>query len=123
MNEPVMYIIVNKDLKMSKGKIAAQCCHSACKVVEEFMRREYNSNPSGWLDMYFQQWLKGSYAKIVLKASEYEMNELIKEHPLIVRYTRDEGRTQVKAGSLTTLAFFPLPKSEIPEKLKELKLV
>ena len=32
-DESVMYIIVNNDLKMDKGKIAGQTCHSACRVT------------------------------------------------------------------------------------------
>ena len=32
-DEYVMYVLVNNDLKMGKGKIASQCMHSACRVT------------------------------------------------------------------------------------------
>lgn len=72
MGEIVMYIVINKDIKMSPGKIAAQAAHVAVKAYVE-TQTHYTA----------ELWYKGSYAKIVLKASEKTLQELSKK---ILRY-------------------------------------
>ena len=121
MAEPVMYIVGNADLHMKAGKTAAQCCHSACKVLFDIHyvireRKEHNS-------IYTRWWL-GSYTKIALKASERQMRKMMKKYDGICRWTYDEGRTgNAPKGSLTTIAFFPMPRENAPKELKELKLL
>jgi len=110
--EPVMYIVVNKEVKMSPGKLAAQVAHSAVKASEE-------GNRTKW----WESWYFGSYTKIILKASEFEMKELMDKYHDQLVYTRDEGRTEIPKGSLTTLAFIPLLRSEAPPELAKLKLL
>ena len=45
--EVVIYLLVRQDLKMSKGKIVAQCCHAvqdlilACEVIEQYIVGEH----------------------------------------------------------------------------------
>ena len=117
MTEVVMYIIVNKDLKMSPGKLAAQVAHSAVKAAHIGFLNE----PDNW-----EEWYKHSYTKIVLKASEYEMKEMIKYANIeCISYTYDEGRTEIPKGSLTTIAFIPMPKDDnrITGYIAELKLL
>jgi len=123
-DEPVMYIVINHDLKMGKGKIAAQAAHSACKVIEKFERWAiYGDGPGDWAVLHYYQWKAGSYTKVVLKATEEQMNQLIEKYPKRCEFTYDEGRTQIKSGSLTSIAFFPINKHGVPEELKELKLL
>lgn len=119
----VMYIVVNKDLKMGKGKIAAQCCHSACKVVETLLSHKLKGGGIDWTLICFTEWMNKSYAKVVLKASESEMKALINKYDRNCCYTEDEGRTQIPAGSLTSIAFYPIPKDEAPSDLRRLKLL
>ena len=123
--EIVMYIVVNKDLKMGKGKTSAQVAHSACKA-------SYSASKKSNLDTYkeyWHNWFCGSYTKIVVKATQGEMQEIIndervhREDDLRVYTTYDEGRTQIKGGSLTSLAFIPMPKNKAPEKVRKLKLL
>lgn len=136
-----MYIIVNSDLKkMQKGKMAAQCCHSACMVMEEMVTNERRNaslhertesgitTTSETTTNYFQRWKATGHAKVVLKAPESVLLELIKQYSnaserLWCKFTVDEGRTQIKRGSLTTLAFCPIEKSNRPEILCKLKLM
>jgi len=128
--EPVMYIVVNKDLKIGRGKVAAQVAHSAVKASHMAYtldsvpsegpteRRLSKSNCTVW-----ESWFRGSYTKVVLKASEYEMKMLIDKYPRICCWTFDEGRTQIAKGSLTTVAFVPMMRSEFPKEVKEMKLL
>jgi peptidyl-tRNA hydrolase, PTH2 family len=123
-DEPVMYIVINHDLKMGKGKIAAQAAHSACKVIEKFERCIFGSCKGGdWSILHYYQWKVGSYTKIVLRATEEQMKQLIEKYPGICVFTYDEGRTQIKSGSLTSIAFFPINKQGVPKELIKLKLL
>lgn len=111
-DEPVMYIVVNKEIKISPGKLAAQVAHSAVKASEEGRETEC-----------WEKWYCGSYTKIILKASEFEMKELMNKYFEQVVFTRDEGRTEIPKGSLTTLAFIPMPRGKAPPELSKLKLL
>ncbi len=129
-NEYVMYIVVNHDLKMGKGKIAAQVAHSACRVVR--FLESLATKP-----FYYRQWIVAYEPKIVLKATEEQMKVIMKDtaraRPLRPTHTDfegiwcfhtiDEGRTQIAPGSLTTLAFRPFLRKEAPEILRSLKLL
>jgi PTH2 family peptidyl-tRNA hydrolase len=115
----VMYILVNMDLKMGKGKIAAQVAHSAVKVYKEFVLNSDNWRTE-WL-VWFKKWNDGIYAKVVLK-STYEQMKAIIDVPMQC-HTFDAGLTQIKKGSLTTMAFYPMPKSKAPWLIKDLKLL
>jgi len=111
-SEVVMYIVVNSEIKVSPGKLAAQVAHSAVKASEEGRETEC-----------WEKWYCGSYTKIILKASEFEMKQLMEKYFERVVFTRDEGRTEIQKGTLTTLAFIPLRKSEAPPELAKLKLL
>lgn len=116
MGETVMYIVMNKDIKMSPGKLAAQAAHVAVKAYGYGMAQKH------WADET-HKWYMGSYAKIVLKASEYEIRELLNKYPIVTVQTIDEGRTEIAKGSLTAIAFVPMDKDIAPEELRGLKLL
>ena len=117
MDEPVMYVLVNSDIKMSKGKTAAQVAHVCVKAAQMC-----NSFPAFFGKAYLK-WYQGSYTKIILKASGEEIKQIHKRYHEISCITIDEGRTQIRKGTLTALAFIPLCKSEAPTEIKELKLL
>ena len=95
-----MYIFVNNDLKMGKGKIAAQVGHVVLQIVEHIL----NDKKSDEFKRY-QEWKKNGQAKIVLKATELDLQTLatLPESKFIL----DAGRTQIQSGSLTVVGFFP----------------
>ena len=109
-----MYIVINKDLKMSPGKIAAQAAHVAVKAYVLGINTDAKST---------SDWYSGSYAKIVLKASEYELREILNNMPNITVSTIDEGRTEISKGSLTAIAFIPLDRDKVTDEIKCLKLL
>lgn len=126
--DPVaMYIVVNNDLSMGKGKMAAQCCHAACAVTRILEHPSYFDPVSKW-------WLKDGETKIVLKATAAEMTKMLKEFEIDKVVKResagvwctaihDAGKTQIAEGSLTALAFRPVLKSKAPPSLAKLKLL
>lgn len=44
MSNKVMYILVNEDIKIGKGKLAGQCSHSAIIYLYRNFIRDYNGH-------------------------------------------------------------------------------
>ena len=112
-----MYIVVNRDIEMSAGKLGAQTAHSACLVVSYL-----EQNPT---EEYIQ-WKSSAFAKIVLKAHEKEMIKMIekyheKSEKIFCIPVFDAGRTELQPNTLTTLAFPPMKRSDRPQLLKRLQ--
>lgn len=114
-NHLIMYIIVNKDVKMGKGKIASQVGH----VTTNIAIKTYQENPSLWED-YVKD---GFHPKIVLGAPLTILEELITKYPKHCCYVYDQGLTQIPPNTLTAIAFRPMTKSVVPEIIKSLKLL
>ena len=80
------YIIVNRGLKMSRGKLMAQASHAAMAWLINMCRDAVwvNTDLQGvncdlWFPMdLWENWIKGAFTKIVLAVdSEEELNKLI----------------------------------------------
>ncbi|CCC70340.1 hypothetical protein NCAS_0E02700 [Naumovozyma castellii] len=118
-----MALVIRQDLGMTKGKIAAQCCHAALacyrKIATDPKKVSYNPAMT-------QRWLMGGQAKITLKCPDKEtMDELYaKAISLGVNASviHDAGRTQIAAGSATVLGVGPAPKAVLDQITGELKL-
>jgi PTH2 family peptidyl-tRNA hydrolase len=97
-----MYIFVNNDLGMDKGKIAAQACHGVQLMMEAILVH-------GQFKSDYQQWRQSGMAKVVLKANTEQIRQLSEREDAV--YVVDAGLTQIPAGSLTVVV---LPPSEDP---------
>lgn len=107
-DEYVMYIFVNHDLEMTKGKIASQVGHAVNMVTEDIMEMKYESFQTPDQVRDYMVW-KQNDAMIVLKATTEQLKELAKRTN--ARPVFDYGKTtQVKSGSLTAVGFFPSKK-------------
>lgn len=115
-----MYILVNDDLKMGKGKIAGQVGHVVGLITEEIIRKSYETTTKV-PDCYtrYMKWKETGYAKVVLKATQEQIEKLMGEPETL--YIRDLGRTQIAPNSLTVLGFYP--SANLKNKLKEFKLL
>ncbi len=103
-----MYFIINSDLNMGKGKIAAQVAHAAVELIELL--------PSEAL----VPWKKSGAKKVVLAGFFQDLLDAVywaerQKLPFVV--IRDAGHTQVRPGSVTVVAFAPV----LPEKVPYLK--
>jgi PTH2 family peptidyl-tRNA hydrolase len=115
-----MYVLVNNDLNMGKGKIAGQVGHVVGLITEEIIRKSYES-VKGVPDCYLRyvKWKKTGFAKVILKATQEQITSLIGEPESI--HVIDAGRTQIAPNSLTVIGFYP--SSELKEKFSEYKLL
>lgn len=111
----IIYLIVREDLKMGKGKIAAQCGHAVQDLIQ--------SAPKNLLISY----KKGYHTKICLKVKNFnEMEELriwCKENKIPHYQVIDVGRTQVDPDTETVLGIGPVYKHIASKVLKNLKLL
>ncbi len=101
-------IVVNRSLKLPKGKLAAQVAHGA---VAAFLRAQSD---------YQQHWLTQGMPKVVLQAPDTQALEQLQQQALTrgvsAELIHDAGRTVVKAGTTTCLGLGPAP-AEILDKL------
>lgn len=115
-----MYVLVNDDLKMGKGKIAGQVAHVVGLITEEIIRKSYESD-KGVPECYLRyiQWKNTGHAKIILKATQEQITSFI-GYPESM-YILDAGRTQIAPDSLTVLGFYP--SATLKEQFKNFKLL
>ncbi|KAJ3676902.1 hypothetical protein LUZ60_002626 [Juncus effusus] len=94
-----MVLVVRNDLKMGKGKIAAQCSHATLGLYKKLFNRAPKS---------LNRWEMCGQVKVVVKIeSEDEMlvlQERAKSLSLPTHVTIDAGRTQIAPNSRTVMA-------------------
>lgn len=119
--EYTMYIIVNSDLKMSKGKIGAQVGHVIEMIAQKIYECYVNINTPKMEEIIldYKKYLMDGSKKIILKGTQKELEELKTEFD--AEYVIDAGRTEIPAGSLTAVAF--LPNNKNGERFKNFKLL
>jgi PTH2 family peptidyl-tRNA hydrolase len=111
-------IAVRADLKMGKGKVAAQVAHASLSAAEVAQLR----NP-GW----YRDWKSEGQAKIVLRVeSEEALRELLKKAKsagLPAALIEDRGLTQLEPGTATCVGIGPGPEQEVDLITGKLKLL
>ncbi len=99
----VQYYVVNEQLGMSAGKIAAQAAHAATMMMVHYLMNETRYRET------FQTWFSRGQTKIVLRGTEEILQKLVNEGFVSIR---DAGHTEVAAGSLTVVVLPPMEKEE-----------
>lgn len=108
MNNYKQYIIMRKDLNMTKGKIAAQAGH-ACLGIFLQMAMEHKELVQKWETLYkryifdfeedgsWEEWLRNSFVKICLAVGSLEeldrIAALCREEGIRIAYIEDNGTT------------------------------
>ena len=113
-----MVVAVRTDLRMGRGKIAAQVAHAAVSALEE-ARKEHRD--------WAEAWLSEGQSKIVVKVrSEKDLFRLKDEalnHDLPTVLIQDRGLTQVPPNTATCVGIGPGPAALIDKFTRDLKLL
>ncbi len=108
-------IIVRKDLRLSKGKLAAQVAHASLDAYKEAGYEEQS------------EWEAWGSKKVVLKAENIKEMLAIKKDALKAglpcALIKDAGRTEVPPGTITALGVGPGTEEEIDSVAGHLKML
>jgi len=101
-------IVFRSDLRLSKGKTAAQAGHAAVSAAEEARKHRKE---------WFEAWLKEGQCKIAVRVkNEKAMSELetqAKELRLPCALIVDKGLTEIPPGTVTCLGIGPAPAERV----------
>lgn len=108
---------IRNDLKMQKGKVAAQCGHAAVAAYAKGLTVA---------PKMVKRWMTYGGTKITLKLDSEEdllkLEKAAKKLNLITSVVRDAGQTQVAPGSRTVIAIGPAPQTMLNKVTGHLKL-
>lgn len=94
-----MILVVRNDLKMGKGKIAAQCSHATLGLYKKLLHRAPKA---------LNRWEMCAQPKVVVKIESEEnmliLQERAKSLKLPTHITIDAGKTQIAPNSRTVMA-------------------
>ena len=111
-------IVVRTDLKMDKGKLAAQVGHAAVSSAEETRK----TRPEWW-----QAWLEEGQCKVAVKVQGLaELLDLKKEArhmKLPYSLITDRGLTQLPPSTVTCLGIGPAPSVQVDKITGKLPLL
>ncbi len=108
-------ILVRADLKLPKGKLAAQAAHASVEAVLKTTRGKV------------MRWRRQGMKKVVLKVKD--LDELKQYHTwarnkgIVAELITDAGRTAIKPGTVTCCGIGPDKAQRIDELTATLKMV
>lgn len=112
-----LVILMRNDVKMTKGKIAAQAGHAAVNCALACKKKDSKT---------FDQWMNDGQAKVVLRidseAELFQFKALADSQGIINSVICDAGRTQIEPGTYTCLGMGPAPASVLDKITGDLKL-
>jgi len=118
-NDPVkLVLVVNQELKMGKGKIAAQVGHASVSATMKAGDRS---------SQLLEAWLRSGQKKVCLKIESAEKLLQLKSEAerteIQTVQINDAGKTQIPSGSLTVVAFGPDFEDKLEQLTGHLKLL
>lgn len=107
-------IVVRTDLKMGRGKIAAQSAHASVSALNKITSYAFN------------EWVSDGMKKIVLRIENKKglldlFNKAKKKFPAAL--VKDAGLTQVRAGEPTCIAIGPADEIDLDLLTGKLRLL
>ncbi|MCK4521088.1 MAG: peptidyl-tRNA hydrolase Pth2 [Nanoarchaeota archaeon] len=108
-------IIIRDDLKLPKGKLAAQVAHASVEALLKSDKDDIN------------EWKKQGMKKIILKVDNKEQllkyKTISEDNNLITALITDAGKTVVEPGTITCLGIGPDNEEKIDKISGKLKMV
>ncbi|XP_071480145.1 peptidyl-tRNA hydrolase 2, mitochondrial-like [Diadema antillarum] len=112
-----MVLVVRNDLKMGKGKVAAQCSHATLGCYKKGLRIKPD-----WV----KNWELDGQPKVVLKVQDEQSLQVLSGQAtrkgIPTSVIQDAGRTQIAPGTKTVIGIGPGPAELIDEVTGDLKL-
>jgi peptidyl-tRNA hydrolase, PTH2 family len=110
-----LVIVVRKDLKLSKGKLAVQVAHACVDAVLSSDKE------------IIEQWRSEGGKKVALWCEDrtdlFRLMKLAESKGLNVALIKDAGLTEVKPGTITCFGLGPESERKIDEITGSLKMV
>ena len=114
-------ILIRRDVKMGRGKAAAQAAHASCEAVFRIL----STGRRQWMD-WLEAWRREGQAKIVLRVDTLQellgLRERAERQGLPTSLVRDAGKTQLEPGTITAAAIGPAPAALVDRVTGHLKL-
>lgn len=114
-----LILIVRNDLKMGKGKIAAQVGHAVLGIYKNNIKQKRTD--------ILEKWFNTGEAKVVCKINSerdlYTIKYKAEQMNICTCVIQDAGRTQIAAGSSTVLAIGPDYSNRLNQITSHLKLL
>lgn len=107
-------IIINSDIKISKGKAAAQSAHAAVSALHEAD------------ESVIKKWKKEGQKKVIVKAPLEQLinaREKCKKLKIAHSLISDAGRTELDPGTITALGIGPAEEEKINKVTGSMKLL
>ena len=113
-----MVMVTRSDLKLSRGKLAAQCGHAVAECVLKAKREQ---------PRMLKRYMSEGARKIVCETPDLEsLKRLFGDARVcgwVCYMVTDAGHTEIPAGTVTMLGIGPGPRSEIDPLTSSLPLV
>jgi PTH2 family peptidyl-tRNA hydrolase len=111
-------IVMRTDLKMGKGKIAAQASHAAVSAAEE-ARKHHRE----WLNAWLDEGQRKVVVKVGNEADLLQLKEQAGRMRLPCALVYDRGLTQLPPDTLTCLSIGPAPSERVDKITGDLPLL
>ncbi|MCX8173723.1 MAG: peptidyl-tRNA hydrolase Pth2 [Thermoplasmata archaeon] len=111
-------IVVRKDLKLSRGKLAVQVAHAAVTACERCRRDA---------EEWFERWFAEGQKKVVVEVDNLDAlilhYEQAKREGLPAALIEDAGLTEIPPGTITCAGIGPAPAELVDKITGGLKLL
>ena len=107
-NALTMVLVTRKDLKLSRGKLAAQCSHAAVECALKASRE---------CPKQLESWRENGARKIVVEAPNLDTLKRLfgdaQADDIVCYMVRDAGHTEIPAGTVTVVGLGPGSRDSI----------
>jgi len=111
-------IVFRSDLRLSRGKTAAQAGHAAVSAAEEARKHRKE-----WFDGWFQEGQCKIAVKVPNEKALTELGEQAKEMGLTCAVIVDRGLTEIPPDTVTCLGIGPAPAERVDKITGKLPLL
>lgn len=128
-DEVLQYILVRSDIKMSKGKTAAQVAHAAVECYIKLFDKIIESKKGEELSYFMEvrhKWLSTGTKKVVLDAGSISRLDGIiasLDDDIIAHVVVDQGRTEIEPDTITCVGVGPDYASKLTPMFQDLELL